>query len=182
MEPSLPRRLSWKHINEVASGRHLNIVLSKMKAFALLVIIFTCLGRPSLAKEGNYNEAEQTLPRQEWLDPWDMIHYDATVQSLDKTVSFVAYLTKYRFPCRLQAESFFVERTNRLDCYAFLSRIANWYFFCSFQTFMEDYWPLFEPEGKPEVMDVTLNGVSRFLARWGKIFDGNNIAIEMKEN
>ncbi|KAL9950481.1 hypothetical protein ACROYT_G042979 [Oculina patagonica] len=56
-----------------------------MKASALLLISFTCLGRLSLAKEGKYNEAEQALPSQEWLDPWDMIHYDATVQSLDRT-------------------------------------------------------------------------------------------------
>lgn len=70
--------------------------LRKMKASALLLISFTCLGRLSLAKEGKYNEAEQALPSQEWLDPWDMIHYDATVQSLDKTVSFVAYLIASR--------------------------------------------------------------------------------------
>ena len=60
-----------------------------MKVFALLLITLTLLGSLSLAKEANYNEAEQTASRQEWLDPWDMIHYDAAAQSLDRTVSFL---------------------------------------------------------------------------------------------
>ena len=60
-----------------------------MQVFSLLVISFACVVCPSLGKEGNYNEAERSLPENEWLNPWDMIHYDAAAQSLDNTVSLL---------------------------------------------------------------------------------------------
>ena len=58
----------------------------KMQVFTLLFISFACLVCLSLGKEGNYNEADQ----HEWLNPWDMTHYDAAAQSLDNTVSLLS--------------------------------------------------------------------------------------------
>ena len=58
-----------------------------MKVLAFLLINFSCFRFLSLAKDGNNNEGEQTLPKQEWLNPFDMTHYDAAAQSLDETVS-----------------------------------------------------------------------------------------------
>ena len=60
---------------------------SKMQVLSFLLISFACVICPSLGKGGNYNEAEQSLPGDEWLNPWDMIHYDAAAQTLDNTVS-----------------------------------------------------------------------------------------------
>lgn len=60
---------------------------SRMQVLSLLLISFSSLVCRSLGQEGNYNEAEQSLPGNEWLNPWDMIHYDAAAQSFDNTVS-----------------------------------------------------------------------------------------------
>ena len=61
----------------------------RMQVLSLLLISFAYVVCPSLGKEGNYNEAERSLPENEWLNPWDMIHYDAAAQSLDSTVSLL---------------------------------------------------------------------------------------------
>ena len=63
---------------------------SKMQELSLLLITCSSLVCLSLAKEANYNEAEQSLPGNEWLNPWDMIHYDAAAQSFDNTVSLLS--------------------------------------------------------------------------------------------
>ena len=63
-----------------------------MQELSLLLIGFSFLVCLSLGKEGNFNEAESSLPGNEWLDPWDMIHYDAAAQSLDNMVSLLLIL------------------------------------------------------------------------------------------
>lgn len=55
---------------------------SKMEVLSLLLISVACQFCLSLEKEGNYNEAE-------WLNPYDMIQYDAAAQSIDNTVSLL---------------------------------------------------------------------------------------------
>ena len=75
-----------------------------MQELSLLLITCSSLVCLSLAKEANYNEAEQSLPGNEWLNPWDMIHYDAAAQSFDNTVSL---LSISNLPHKLQIETFY---------------------------------------------------------------------------
>ena len=56
-----------------------------MNAFALLVINLTCLGCLTLAEADT--DGGKTLPMEEWLDPGDMLHYDAD-RVFESAVSF----------------------------------------------------------------------------------------------
>ena len=55
---------------------------SKMQVLSLLLTSVAFQFCLSLGEEGNYNEAE-------WLNPYDMIQYDAAAQSIDNTVSLL---------------------------------------------------------------------------------------------
>ena len=72
-----------------------------MQVLSLLLISFASVVRLSLGKEGNYNGVEHSLPENEWLNPYDMIHYDAAAQSLDTTVSKVSHLFTSLPKCEL---------------------------------------------------------------------------------
>lgn len=85
-----------------------------MKGFTLLLIYLASLGYLSFAKESNNNEGEQT---KEWLDPWDMTHYDAAAQTLDP-VSFFSYY----FRAKLQGE-----HNDQFDDYVGFFHFVIWY-------------------------------------------------------
>ena len=62
-----------------------------MKDFTLLFIKLTCLA--CLVLVSGDSEGGKTLPMEEWLDPGDMIHYDAD-RVLESTVSFVFWFSR----------------------------------------------------------------------------------------
>ena len=116
---------------------------SKMQVLWLRLITFSSLVCLTLAKEANYNEAEQSLPRNEWLNPWDMIHYDAAAQSFDNTVSLLLISHLFTSLTNYKLKVFFAEPANLLNVTLFLSlcivflvffsvnflatRCANWF-------------------------------------------------------
>ena len=108
-----PHGLSWK---VESSARK-----SKMQVLSFLLISFACVICPSLGKGGNYNEAEQSLPGDEWLNPWDMIHYDAAAQSLDNTVSLFLISHVFVSFSSYKLNVFFAEHASLLKVILFLS-------------------------------------------------------------
>ena len=114
-----------------------------MQVLWLRLITFSSLVCLTLAKEANYNEAEQSLPGNEWLNPYDMIHYDAAAQSFDNTVSLLLISHLFTSLTNYKLKVFFAEPANLLNVTLFLSlcivflvffsvnflatRCANWF-------------------------------------------------------
>ena len=95
---------------------------SKMQVLSLLLVSFASVVCPSLGKEGNYNEAERSqLPENDWLNPWDMIHYDAAAQSLDNTVSLLLISHLFTSLSNYQLNGFFAKLASLLSVTLFLS-------------------------------------------------------------
>ena len=94
---------------------------SKMQVLSFLLISFACVICPSLGKGGNYNEAEQSLSGDEWLNPWDMIHYDAAAQTLDNTVSLFLISHLFTSLSNYKLNVFFAELASLLNVTPFLS-------------------------------------------------------------
>ena len=94
---------------------------SKMQVLSFLLISFAWVICPSLGKGGNYNEAEQSLSGDEWLNPWDMIHYDAAAQTLDNTVSLFLISHHFTSLSNYKLNVFFAELASLLNVTPFLS-------------------------------------------------------------
>lgn len=83
--PSPPDSLSWK----TAAKQRGTFERCKMQVLSLLLTSVAFQFCLSLGEEGNYNEAE-------WLNPYDMIQYDAAAQSIDNTVSLLLISLPYQ--------------------------------------------------------------------------------------